>query len=97
MESNIKEFDDLILKVKGKEEFIKRVNSSGGVQLINGTVLDIKNNFFYLENLWKSYLLNKSLGRKKQLLKLFEQTNGGLFDSGEFLIKLENIEILFRL
>lgn len=88
--------DKVNKKIKEEKEFNKRVESYGAVQLNDGTVIKVKKNFFFLEQLWQSFMLYKAFGNEEQLKEKLIETNGGLFDCGDVVFKLEDVKVIFR-
>lgn len=92
--------DNIVSKIDKEEKEEKTLNeyveSYGAVKLNDGTIIKIKKNFYFLESLWKLFVLYKSLGDEKKLKQIINDTNGGLFDCGDVVLKLEDIKIIFR-
>jgi hypothetical protein len=88
--------DKMNKQIKEEKEFNDRVESYGAVQLYDGTVVKIKKNFYFLEQLWQMYTLYKAFGNEEQFKQVIVDTNGGLFDCGDVVLKLEDVKLLFR-
>ncbi len=100
-EVNIQKFIDDLIEKNNAEERIRNkiennINSYGAVQLVDGTVINIRYNFFFLEQMWQVYTLAKTFDTKEELEDVLVHTNGGLFDSGDVVIRLEDIRVLYR-
>jgi len=93
---NKKEEKNMENKNLKKDELGIGVHSYGAVILNNGLILKIRNNFIFLEKLWKLYNLYVNTNNKRKLKQLLKDTNGGVFDSGDALLFLKDIKILFR-
>jgi len=98
---NIQKFiDDIIKKSNAEERIInkieKEINSYGAVQLVDGTVINIRYNFFFLEQMWQMYMLSKAFDVKEEKDEILLHTNGGIFDSGDVILILEDIRVLYR-
>lgn len=83
-------------KIKLEKDFNDKVLTYGAVQFNDGTVIKVKKNFFFLEQMWQMYVLYKAFGDKEQMKKILIDTNGGLFDCGDVVFKLDDVKVLFR-
>lgn len=104
----ILKFVDNLVKENNKKEEIRKnkqqrelakiemYESYGIVVLDNGMIINIKNNFNILEVFWQAYVIYKEFGNKEQMDKLMKETNGGVFDGGDVLLKLEDIKLIMK-
>lgn len=83
-------------KAQIDKERRKLVNSYGAIMLNNNTIVNIKYNFYFLEQFWLQWVYAKELGMEEELQKLKEATNGGLFNAGDIIFKLDDIKLLFK-
>jgi len=81
-------------KIKQKKKEL--VNSYGSVLLNNNMIINVKYNFFFLEQLWEQWVYAKSFDMKEELEKLKVATNGGLFNCGDMVFYLDDIKVLFK-
>ncbi len=107
-EQSVLEFVDEVIKRENKKIIAENkknkmqqekkalVNSYGAVMLDNGVVINVKFNFYFLENIWTQWVYAKTFGMDKELQKLKEATNGGVFNSGDVMFFLDDVKILFR-
>lgn len=88
--------DDLIKKQNDKDILEDRYNTYGAVKLKDGSILNIRTNFFYLDQMWQTYNIYKNQNDDKNLKKFLNKTNGGIFDSGDIMFLFEDVSIMFR-
>ena len=83
---------------KRKLEDQKRalINSYGAVVLDNNMIINVKKNFYFLEQLWLQWIYAKEFEMEPELQKLKEATNGGLFNSGDMIFKLDHIKMIMK-
>lgn len=84
-------------KIEKKLEQKKSIlNSYGAAVLDNNMIVNVKHNFYFLEQLWIQWIYAKEFEMTKELDVLKTATNGGLFDAGDLVFKIDSIKMLIK-